>query len=99
MAEPLFLYRTQAQTILDLIAKAGDSGSDVDAVQAQLLAGVGNLTDPVRLLLEDWEAAGLERVLRQTLPPEQQLKDPWTTILTRVALLRGAIPARHWRSR
>lgn len=99
MAEPLFLYRTQAETILEFLRSTVTASPALGLVQTKLQTGIANLANPVRLFLNTQEAAALEAALHQVLIPTQQDQEPWATILRRVAVLRGELPQRHWRSR
>lgn len=106
MAEPLFLYRSQAETILALLPGAeaadepfGEARGSLGAVVVQLDGSIRNLTDPIRLLLNAPEAAALERALQRSVPSALQPKEPWLTILARLAVLRGATPERDWHPR
>lgn len=85
--------------MFDLLQGSAVAGEPLSSVQAKLDAGIRNLTDPVRLLLDAGEAAALERALKQALPPQQQGREPWARILGRVSALRGALPDRRWQLR
>ncbi len=99
MAEPIFLYRNQAETIVARLHEMTASGETLRTVQDMLVAGVANLSNPVRLILDPPQAAALEMALQKCLSAEDQALEPWRTILLRLAILRGQLPARHWRSR